>query len=137
MQPFLYAIRVQIGRISFCRKYQALYRDIFIDRKREEERIIEKCDFLDTIMNHMLNEDGGESPKFVRDCEKKVTEEIRSYTDRIRMASAEKPFSGEEAVMFTEENADGLLDSVCDSNRVYMKKGMKLGAKLVFQLLGL
>lgn len=34
MQSFLYAIRVQIGRISFCRKYQALYRDIFIDRKK-------------------------------------------------------------------------------------------------------
>lgn len=105
--------------------------------KREEERIIEKCDFLDTIMNHVLNDDAGESPKFVRDCEKKVTEEIRSYTDRIRMASEEKPFSGEEAVMFTEENADALLDSVCDSNRDYMKTGMKLGAKLVFQLLGL
>ncbi len=97
---------------------------------------MEKADFLDVIIDNVLNSDP-EAPKFVRDCEKKVTEEIRNYTDRIRVASAEKPFSGEEAVMFTEENADSLLDSVCDSNRVYMKKGMKLGAKLVFQLLGL
>lgn len=105
--------------------------------KREEERIIEKCDFLDTIMNHMLNDDAGESPKFVRDCEKKITAEVRKYTDRIRMADTEKLSGGEEAETFVEENADGLLDSICNSNRIYMKKGMKLGAKLVFQLLGL
>lgn len=105
--------------------------------KREEERIIEKCDFLDTIMNHMLNDDAGESPKFVRDCEKKITAEVHKYTDRIRIADAEKLSGGEEAETFVEENADGLLDSICDSNRIYMKKGMKLGAKLVFQLMGL
>lgn len=98
---------------------------------------MESGDILDIIMNHMLNDDAGESPKFVRDCEKKIAAEVHKYTDRIRMTDAGELSGGEEAETFVEENADGLLDSICDSNRVYMKKGMKLGAKLVFQLLGL
>lgn len=119
-------------------KIQAVMCGIVILIKGERrERVLESGDILDNIMNHVLNDHSGESPKFVRDCEKKVAEEIRSYTDRIRLAGAEKPSAGEEAENFVEENADGLLDSVCDSNRVYMKIGMKLGAKLVFQLLGL
>lgn len=98
---------------------------------------MESGDILDIIMNHMLNDDAGESPKFVRDCEKKIAAEVHKYTNRIRLASTEKPPDGEEAENFVEENADSLLDSICDSNRVYMKIGMKLGAKLVFQLFGL
>lgn len=53
------------------------------------------------------------------------------------MTDAGKLSGEEEAETFLEENADSLLDSICDSNRIYMKTGLKLGAKLVFQLLGI
>ena len=98
---------------------------------------MESGDILDTIMNHVLDDHSGESPKFVRDCEKKIAAEVHKYTDRIRMTDAGEPSGGEEAETFAEKNADGLLDSICDSNRIYMKTGLKLGANLVFQLLGL
>lgn len=97
---------------------------------------MEKADFLDVIIDNVLNSDP-EAPKFVRDCEKKVVNEVHAYTDRIRLEGAEKLAAREETVAFIEENAERLLDSVCVSNRIYMKTGMKLGAKLVFQLLGL
>ena len=110
---------------------------VMLRKEERRERVMESGDILDTIMNHVLDDHSGESPKFVRDCEKKIAAEVHKYTDRIRMTDAGEPSGGEEAETFAEKNADGLLDSICDSNRIYMKTGLKLGANLVFQLLGL
>lgn len=107
--------------------------DIVSEKKGGE--ITENGDFLDTIIDNVLGS-SDESPKFVRDCEKNVIKEIHSYTDRVRKAG-EKLDTDKDVVGFAEENAEGLLDSVCVSNRIYMKTGLKLGAKLVFQLLGI
>ena len=100
---------------------------------------MEKGDLMDVIIDSILDR-GTEAPKFVRDCEKKVVLEIHRYTDRIRLAGAEKLEGGEEALL-KKEHAEGLwdllLDSVCDANRIYMKKGVQVGAKIVFELLGL
>jgi len=73
----------------------------------------------------------------VRDCEKKVKDRLADYTSKIRRTGMEGLAAREDDEEFVEENVGGLLDSICESNRAYMKKGMKLGAGMVFQLLGL
>lgn len=41
----------------------------------------------------------------------------------------------EEAITIIEEKASGLLDTLCECNRDFLRVGMKIGASLIFQLL--
>lgn len=93
---------------------------------------------LDEIINSVLT--GGESgegdPAFVRECEKKIAKMLLDYTGKIaRKGAEEKVVGGEEAWM--EDEAGVLMDAVCEACRIYFKKGMKLGAGLAFQLMGM
>lgn len=89
---------------------------------------------LDIVMNLILSPDSGSSPRFVRECDREIINELKKYTAKVWTEKMERE---EAAVEFIEENAGELLDAVCDSKRIYMKKGMKIGIKMVFQLLGL
>lgn len=91
---------------------------------------------LDAIIEYVLDAESGETPKFVRDCERKVKDGLLGYTRKIRQSDAERMAAGGEEETFVEENAVNLLDSICQSNRTYMKMGMKLAAGMIFQLMG-
>lgn len=62
-----------INGYGFCKKIQAVMCGKVMLRKEERrERVMVSGDILDTIMNHVVDDHSGESPKFVRDCEKKL-----------------------------------------------------------------
>lgn len=95
---------------------------------------------LDEIINITLT--GGtsdwEDPAFVQMCEKKVAKELLEYTGKIARKSTESGSAGRESETEWMENESGeLMDTVCEANRVYLKMGMRLGAELVLQLLGM
>lgn len=92
---------------------------------------------LDEIINSVLTggELGEEDPAFVRECEKKVAKELLEYTGKIARKAEGRAAGGEEAWM--EDEAGVLMDAVCEACRIYFKKGMKLGAGLAFQLMGM
>ena len=93
---------------------------------------------LDEIISSVLTggELGEEDPVFVRECEKKVAKELLEYTGKIaRKGAEEKAAGGEETWM--EDEAGVLMDAVCEAHRIYLKMGMRLGAGLVLQLLGM
>lgn len=102
----------------------------------EEGNIIGNIVSLDDIIEYVLDDESGESPKFVRDCERKVKNELLGYTRKIRRSDSEIMAEGEEEeTFFVEENAGELLDSISGVNRTYMKMGMKLAAGMIFQLM--
>lgn len=109
--------------------------DTMMQRKLREGNIIGNMVSLDDIIEYVLGDESGEIPKFVRDCERKVKDELLGYTGKIRRSDAEKMTDGEEET-FAEENAGELLDSISGANRTYMKMGMKLAAGMIFQLMG-
>lgn len=82
---------------------------------------------LDAIIEYVLDEESGETPKFVRDCERMIKHELLDYTQKNRQSDGDE--------VFVEENAGELLDSICKVNRTYMKMGMKLAAGMIFQLM--
>lgn len=95
---------------------------------------------LDEIINSVLTGSAAreEDPAFVRKCEKKVAKELLEYTGKIAWKSAEgRPAGREMETEWMENEAGALMDAVCEAHRVYLKMGMKLGAGLVFQLLGM
>ena len=92
---------------------------------------------LDQIIDSVLNgTSDDEDPKFVRICEKNVTSALLDYTRKITAAKQDDPISEDKAMTILEEKSGNVIDEVCAANRVYLKIGMKLGASLIFQLLG-
>lgn len=92
---------------------------------------------LDTVMNLVLSADPGSSPRFVCECDREIIKKLTALISKSLETGTEKMEMEGAAVGFVEENAGELLDAICDVNRIYMKKGMKTGIKMVFQLLGL
>lgn len=92
---------------------------------------------LDTVMNLVLSADSGSSPRFVCECDREIIKKLTALISKSLETGTEKMEMEGAAVGFVEENAGELLDAICDVNRIYMKKGMKTGIKMVFQLLGL
>lgn len=92
---------------------------------------------LDQIIDIVLNSGalGGIDPEFVRMCEKNITRELLNYTRNIAPSSQDNSISEDEAITLIEEKAVAVMDEVCETNRVYLKMGMKICAGLFFQLL--
>lgn len=84
---------------------------------------------LDFVIDKMLdNEDL--TPDFVKECEKTVISEIETFTGKATQKC------GEELREIVESKDGELLDSVCETNRIYFRNGMTVGAVLLLQLLG-
>lgn len=90
---------------------------------------------LNKIIDGMLYDESGKDPQFVRECDKRITAEVQNYTRKVMEASVGKRLTEEGIVSFVEEEATGLMECVCEANRNYLKKGMKLGAGLVLQVM--
>lgn len=105
------------------------------ERRRKIMECKEYMITLDEIINIMLigGTSGGDDPAFVQMCEKKVANELLEYTGKIAMESGT---AGREAA-WMENEAGTLMDTVCEAHRIYLKMGIKLGAGLVLQLLGM
>lgn len=93
---------------------------------------------LDQIMDSFLNKgaSGGEDLEFVRRCEKKIFKELLEYTNRISPPDQGCQSSEEEELEIVICGATHVIDAICQANKEYMKVGMKIGAGLIFQLLG-
>ncbi len=86
---------------------------------------------LKEIADFALNGRIGREAEFVRKSEKAVAESLVRYTTDV---------SGRDeadAAALVEEHAGQLLDAVTDANYTYLENGMRLGAALLMQLLGL
>lgn len=85
---------------------------------------------LDFIIDKMLDNENL-TPDFVKECEKTVINEIKSFTGKATQKC------GEELREIVESKDGELLDSICEANRIYFRNGMAVGAMLLLQLLGL
>lgn len=97
---------------------------------------MEEFNILNIIMNAALTTDSGESPDFVRKCDRQIIMEIQNLILKAG-ASTENLENKDTAVKFTEQFSEALLDSICKTQRTYMEIGVKIGTKAVFQILGL
>lgn len=94
---------------------------------------VEKTSFgeisLDSVIQNILDNMGGDMPPFMDKCEKDIMGEIEDYTREVMRQN------GKNATRIAEDHAGGLLDSICMANHKYFKLGMKAGASLILQLL--
>lgn len=84
---------------------------------------------LDIIVNNVLDNDNI-TPEFVRECQKAAMCKVSEFAAKITNKY------GIELTELVEDQAGGLLDSICDVNYIYFKNGMAAGAVLLLQLLG-
>lgn len=87
---------------------------------------------LDKISRYLLDDMLEPAPPFLIDCEKNILKEVRAYTKHV---INQGPGSRCDTVFIVEDYAGELLDSICESNRIYFENGMKTGALLLMQLL--
>lgn len=91
---------------------------------------------LDEVMDCSISGASGSVPLFVQDCGKKVTDGAEAYARKVIQITKVKPINDAQTALFIDNEIGALLDCIDDSNRVYFKNGMKLGASLILQLLG-
>lgn len=89
---------------------------------------------LDKISGYLLDDMLEPAPPFLTECEKNVLKEIKAYTKHVTNQS---PGSRCDTMPIVENYAGELLDSICESNRIYFESGIKTGALLLMQLLDL
>lgn len=97
---------------------------------------MEEFNILNIIMNAVLTTDSGESPHFVRKCDRQIIIEVQNLILKAG-AGTENLADRDAAVRFTEQNAENLLDEICNAEREYLKTGIKAGVRIVCQILGL
>lgn len=90
---------------------------------------------LETISEHILDDLLKPDPPFFIECEKNVIKEIKAYTKHI--ADQSHNSSRCDTVSIVENYAGELLDSICESNRIYFENGIKTGTILLMQMLDL
>lgn len=90
---------------------------------------------LDAIVETILDKMHEHTPSFLMETEKNTEREIEEYTKRITRQFL--PKNNLDVIPMVESNAGGLVDSICGANRAHFETGMKVGAVLLMQLLGL
>lgn len=85
---------------------------------------------LDRLISRML-EDSDPALGFVHECDKQFVKELG------QLISILTHKNDAEVSMVIESEACALLDSVCDTNRIYFRNGMKTGLFLFLQMIGL
>lgn len=89
---------------------------------------------LDTITENILDSLQEPAPAFLMECEKDIEKEIEAYTKHIVQ---HQPNKGHDTTPIVENYAGKILDSICESNRIYFETGIKMGAVLLLQLIDL
>ena len=87
---------------------------------------------LDKISGYLLDDMLEPAPPFLIECEKNILKEVNAYTNHVTNQSLG---SRCDTVSIVENYAGELLDSICESNRIYFENGIKAGALLLMQLL--
>ena len=90
---------------------------------------------LDAVAESILDKMHEHTPSFLMESEKNTERQLEEYTRRI--ARQYLPKNNLDVSPLIEGYADGLVDSICDANRAHFETGMKVGAVLLMQLLGL
>lgn len=90
---------------------------------------------LDAIIENMLDNMQESTPFFLMNNEKNIEKEIEEYTKQVIRQC--QPGNNHNVIPIVENHAGKLLDSICESNRIYFETGIKVGAVLLLQLIDL
>ena len=91
---------------------------------------------LDSIIENGITDTVRDSPDFVTENQKKLSDALTAYTrDILRRNDPET--DDEEIYLIIEKRADRLMDIFSETAHAYIKNGMRLGAHLLLQLLNL
>ncbi len=83
--------------------------------------------FVDFVFNNYAENTAG----FIKRSEKLITESLHSYTQSIAK------LDDQGTIALVEQYAGEILDAISEGNRNYLKNGMKIGARLLMDLLGI
>lgn len=91
---------------------------------------------LDSIIENGITDTVRDSPDFVTENQKKLSDALTAYTrDILRRNDPET--DDEEIYLIIEKRADRLMDIFSETAHAYIKNGMRIGAHLLLQLLNL
>ena len=100
---------------------------------KSESLFLKNTVSLLNLVTFLLNLSGGLQYRSCGLCDAAYFEGIRQIFDFAHAGTVNKDGTSS----FVEDSAGKLMDSACESNRGFMKAGMKLGAGFVFQLMGM